>query len=165
MRYTFSLHQTDWGYVAAAWSEVGLWELTFPAPHPEQAKGNLQTVVTTESAADTAQVLDAELKAYFAGTLTRFTTPIDWGGYTPFRTAVLRYTATIPYGEVRTYREAAVAAGSPRAARAAGGALHNNRTPIVIPCHRVIGAGGGLVGFGGGLDMKTNLLKLEKQQG
>ena len=123
----------------------------------------LKTVVGARAAGELVDLLDQELKAYFATGLTVFTTPVDWSGYTAFRTAVLHYTADIPYGEVRTYGEAAKAVGSPRAARAAGGALHNNRTPIIVPCHRVVGSNGGLVGFGGGLDMKAELLKLEKQ--
>lgn len=159
--YSYSVHQTDWGFVAAVWSEGGLWELTFPLPTPEDAKSALKT--ETDEKADGARVdlLSRELQAYFAGTLSAFATVVDWQGYTPFRTAVLRYTAAIPYGKVRTYAEAAAAAGSPKAARAAGGALHNNRTPIIVPCHRVVGSDGGLTGFGGGLDMKAALLKLE----
>jgi methylated-DNA-[protein]-cysteine S-methyltransferase len=163
MQYTFSLHQTDWGYVAAAWSAAGLWELTFPMPSPEMAKDKLLTPVSAEATGEFVNLLDQELKAYFAGNLAVFKTLVDWSGYTPFRTAILRYTAAIPYGELRTYGEAAMAVGSPQAARAAGGALHNNRTPIIVPCHRVIGANGSLVGFGGGLDRKTALLDLEKQ--
>jgi methylated-DNA-[protein]-cysteine S-methyltransferase len=129
------------------------------------AKNSLLSLVGAEATGESVNLLDQELKAYFTGKLTTFTTVVDWNGYTPFRTSILRYTAAIPYGEVRTYGEAALAVGSPQAARAAGGALHNNRTPVIIPCHRVLGANGNLVGFGGGLDMKSALLKLEKQQG
>ncbi|MDF2500670.1 MAG: ogt 2 [Anaerosporomusa subterranea] len=163
MQNTLSLHHTAWGYVAAAWSTTGLWELTFPLSTPEAAKSSLLSLVSTDATGKAVNLLDQELKAYFLGKLTTFTTVVDWNGYTPFQTSILRYTAAIPYGEVRTYGEAAMAVGSPQAARAAGGALHNNRTPIIIPCHRVLGANGSLVGFGGGLDMKSALLKLEKQ--
>ena len=74
---------------------------------------------------------------------------------------MLERTARIPYGEVSTYKEMAAAAGSPRGARAAGNALGANPIPIVVPCHRVLHTGGGLGGYGGGLDRKEFLLKLE----
>ena len=163
MSFAFSLHQTDWGCLAAVWSEAGLWELTFPLPSAQTAQAKLMTKVNNQAGGSCVERLDAELKAYFSGTLFAFSTPVDWSGYTLFQAAVLQYMADIPCGEVRTYGAAAAAAGSPRAARAAGGALHSNRTPIVVPCHRVIGATGGLVGFGGGLDMKARLLELEKK--
>ena len=72
---------------------------------------------------------------------------------------------TIPYGETRSYKQVAEAVGKPAAARAVG--MANNRNPImiVVPCHRVIGANGDLVGYGGGLDLKARLLKLEKEHG
>ncbi|MDU4959306.1 MAG: methylated-DNA--[protein]-cysteine S-methyltransferase [Sporomusaceae bacterium] len=160
--YAVSLHDTAWGYVAAAWSAAGLWELSFPEPTPQTAQTSLLSPVTYTAANAAVAGLDRELRAYFAGERIVFATPVDWSGYSPFRAAVLRYTALIPYGEVRTYGEAAAAAGSPRGSRAAGGALHNNRTPIIIPCHRVLGATGVLVGFGGGLERKAALLKLEQ---
>jgi methylated-DNA-[protein]-cysteine S-methyltransferase len=74
---------------------------------------------------------------------------------------VLRATARVPFGQVTTYREVAGAAGSPRAARAAGNALGSNPIPIVVPCHRVVHAGGGLGGYTGGIERKEYLLRLE----
>jgi methylated-DNA-[protein]-cysteine S-methyltransferase len=74
---------------------------------------------------------------------------------------VLEHTARIPYGDVSTYKEVAAKAGSPRGARAAGNALGANPIPIVVPCHRVLASGGGLGGYGGGIDRKEFLLKLE----
>ena len=71
----------------------------------------------------------------------------------------------IPYGETRSYKDIAEAVGSPKAFRAVGGANHNNPISIIIPCHRVIGSSGKLVGYGGGLDKKTLFLELEKQNG
>ena len=90
-----------------------------------------------------------------------FGVPVDWRGYTPFQASVLQYTAGIAYGEKTTYGAIAQALGRPKAARAVGGSLHINRTPIVVPCHRVVGASGSLTGFAGGLDMKKALLLLE----
>jgi methylated-DNA-[protein]-cysteine S-methyltransferase len=70
----------------------------------------------------------------------------------------------IPYGEVKTYGEIAHEVGRPRAARAVGGACHANPIAIIVPCHRVVGAGGALTGFGGGLDVKERLLALERAE-
>jgi methylated-DNA-[protein]-cysteine S-methyltransferase len=73
----------------------------------------------------------------------------------------LRVTSEIPYGGVLSYGEVATDAGSPRGSRAAGNALGSNPVPIVVPCHRVLHSGGGLGGYGGGLDRKRWLLELE----
>jgi methylated-DNA-[protein]-cysteine S-methyltransferase len=102
-----------------------------------------------------------ELEEYFHGRRTRFDLPLDWSLTGGFGRRVLERTARIPYGEVSTYREVAAAAGSPRGARAAGNALGANPIPIVVPCHRVLHSGGGIGGYGGGLERKEFLLKLE----
>jgi methylated-DNA-[protein]-cysteine S-methyltransferase len=102
-----------------------------------------------------------ELDEYFAGRRQTFEVPLDWRLVRGFNAKVLHATAKIPFGAVSTYKNMATAAGSPRAARAAGNALHNNPIPIVVPCHRVVGSNGSLVGYGGGLDRKEFLLRLE----
>ena len=102
-----------------------------------------------------------ELDEYFQGRRTSFGLPLDWRLTGGFGRRVLKHTARIPYGKVSTYKEMASAAGSPRGARAAGNALGSNPIPIVVPCHRVLHSGGGLGGYGGGLDNKVLLLKLE----
>ena len=102
-----------------------------------------------------------ELEEYFAGARHGFETPIDWSLVRGFAVGVLQATARVPFGQVTTYREVADAAGSPRAARAAGNALGSNPIPIVVPCHRVVHAGGGLGGYTGGLERKRFLLRLE----
>jgi methylated-DNA-[protein]-cysteine S-methyltransferase len=102
-----------------------------------------------------------ELDAYFAGHLHRFSTPVDWRLVEGFTARVLHATAEIPYGSVSTYRQVAEEAGSPRAYRAAGNALHVNPIPIVVPCHRVLPSGGSLGGYGGGVERKEFLLRLE----
>lgn len=103
----------------------------------------------------------AELDAYFRKGRRAFDVPIDWTLVRGFNQGVLRATAAIPYGEVASYGDVAAVAGSPRAARAAGNALASNPIPIVVPCHRVIHADGGLGGYTGGLDRKRFLLGLE----
>jgi methylated-DNA-[protein]-cysteine S-methyltransferase len=102
-----------------------------------------------------------ELDEYFEGRRTRFDLPLDWTLIGGFGRRVLERTAEIPYGRVSTYRDVAAAAGSPRGARAAGNALGANPIPIVVPCHRVLHSSGGLGGYGGGLDIKRFLLRLE----
>jgi methylated-DNA-[protein]-cysteine S-methyltransferase len=103
-----------------------------------------------------------ELAEYFAGKRKSFTVPLAAVG-TPFQLSVWRALADIPYGETVSYGELARRAGNPAATRAVGMANHNNPLPVFIPCHRVIGANGKLVGYGGGLEKKESLLKLEAE--
>jgi methylated-DNA-[protein]-cysteine S-methyltransferase len=102
-----------------------------------------------------------QLDEYFAGARRGFDVPIDWRLVRGFAADVLRATARIPFGAVASYRAVATEAGSPSAYRAAGNALGSNPVPIVVPCHRVLHAGGGLGGYTGGLDRKRYLLTLE----
>jgi methylated-DNA-[protein]-cysteine S-methyltransferase len=102
-----------------------------------------------------------ELDEYFEGRRTTFDLDVDWTLFTPFGERILRATADIPFGEIATYGEVATRAGNPKASRAAGRALGANPIPIVIPCHRVIGTSGKLVGYTGGLYRKEHLLGLE----
>lgn len=109
-------------------------------------------------------VLDAtrqQLDEYFGGRRTEFDLPLDLRRVGAFHQQVLAATARIPFGGVVTYGRMAFDLGRPRAARAVGGALHRNPLPIVIPCHRIIGTNGSLVGYGGGLPIKRYLLSLE----
>jgi len=104
-----------------------------------------------------------QISEYLSGSRRDFDLPIDWSGMTAFQEHVLHLTCGIPYGETRTYGEIAAGLGRPRAARAVGRAEATNPMPLVIPCHRVIGADGGLHGYGGagGIATKAWLLKLE----
>ncbi len=103
----------------------------------------------------------AELRAYFAGELTEFGVPVTVPRGSEFERAVWREMTRIPYGEMLTYGEVARRVGDPGAARAVGVACNRNPIPVIVPCHRIIGAGGKLVGFGGGLPRKIKLLELE----
>jgi methylated-DNA-[protein]-cysteine S-methyltransferase len=102
-----------------------------------------------------------ELDLYFEGKLTDFELPLDWQLSRDFRRRVLRAIARIPYGQTRSYTEMARSAGNERAVRAAGTACGSNPLPLVVPCHRVLRTGGALGGYGGGLPMKEELLRLE----
>ena len=102
-----------------------------------------------------------ELDLYFEGKLTEFDLPLDWRLSKDFRRRVLRAIAHIPYGQTRSYTQMATSGGNERAVRAAGTACGSNPIPLVVPCHRVLRSGGGLGGYGGGLPMKEELLRLE----
>ena len=103
-----------------------------------------------------------QLREYLAGARRNFTVDISFKG-TAFQQEVWRALQTIPYGETRSYSQIAASLGRPRACRAVGGANHCNPLPIVIPCHRVIGRSGSLIGYAGGLELKARLLELEQK--
>ena len=101
-----------------------------------------------------------ELDEYFDGRRRTFDVPLDLR-VAPFHEAVLDELARVPYGQVDTYGHLAARVGRPRAARAVGLVMNRNPIPIVLPCHRIIGANGSLTGYGGGLDNQRRLLELE----
>ena len=102
-----------------------------------------------------------QLSEYLKGERKTFDLPLNPKG-TDFQKCVWRALCDIPYGETRTYKQIAEAIGNPKAVRAVGMANNRNPITIIVPCHRVIGANGKLVGYGGGLEMKEFLLRLEK---
>ena len=103
-----------------------------------------------------------QLREYFDGERREFDLPLELGG-TEFQVSVLEALQEIPYGETTSYGEIARRIGRPKAVRAVGAANGRNPIPIVVPCHRVIGSTGDLTGFGGGLDTKEALLRLEAE--
>jgi len=103
---------------------------------------------------------ERQLAEYFAGRRTRFSLKLDFAG-TPFQQKVWNALLTIPFGETRSYAQIAKQIGSPTASRAVGAANGRNPIAIVAPCHRVVGSGGKLHGFAGGLEAKAYLLSLE----
>ena len=103
-----------------------------------------------------------QLDEYFAGDRKQFDLPLKLSG-TDFQVRVLEELQRIPYGETTSYGAIAKSIGQPKAMRAVGAANGRNPIPIIIPCHRVIGSGGDLTGFGGGLDTKAALLRLEAE--
>jgi methylated-DNA-[protein]-cysteine S-methyltransferase len=102
-----------------------------------------------------------ELDEYFEGRREAFDLSIDLAGAAEFTRDVLHELARVPFGEVTTYGQLAQLVGRPRAARAVGTVMNRNPIPIVLPCHRVVGSTGSLVGYAGGLDRKEQLLRLE----
>lgn len=115
---------------------------------------------------ETAVIKEAfrQLTAYLAGELQTFSVPLAPHG-TDFMRAVWTVLCGVPYGKTASYKEVAISAGSPKAARAVGLANNRNPIPLFIPCHRIIGADGKLVGYRGGVDIKKRLLKIEKRHG
>jgi methylated-DNA-[protein]-cysteine S-methyltransferase len=133
--------------------------------------GHLDDVLEYLSAGISPRVLEAparldevrrELDEYFEGRRHAFDLALDLSLVrTPFSKRLLQATARIPFGQTRTYRDMATAAGNPAAVRAAGNALGHNPIPIVVPCHRVLRTGGSLGGYTGGLERKVRLLATE----
>jgi methylated-DNA-[protein]-cysteine S-methyltransferase len=112
---------------------------------------------------DTLDQTAAQLQEYFAGTRKVFDIPLAFSYGTDFQKAVWEALCGIPYAKTSSYGDIAAQVGRPKASRAVGGANHNNPMPIIIPCHRVIGSTGSLVGYGGGLAAKQWLLAHERQ--
>lgn len=120
------------------------------------------TGIRSSAANELTALVFQQLDEYFKGTRKTFDFPYKLHG-TPFQKTVWAALREIPYGETRSYKDIAEAIGCPRAFRAVGMANHANPIFIAIPCHRVIGADGSLVGYGGGLGMKKLLLELERR--
>jgi len=159
---------TPVGSLFVASTVKGLVRLAFPEEPFDHVLEELAETLSPRLLEDPKRTDAArrQLEAYFEGRVHRFRTPLDWSLTPPgFSKRVLEATAAIPFGSVSTYGDVAKRAGSPRAARAAGNALHDNPIPIVVPCHRVIGANGTLTGYGGGLERKQLLLALEAGHG
>jgi methylated-DNA-[protein]-cysteine S-methyltransferase len=155
------------GTLLAAATPRGLVTLAYADAGPGPVLARLATRVSPRIV-EAPGALDAvrrELDEYFEGRRTRFDLPLDWSLVSDFSRRVLGATARVGYGQLATYREVAARAGNPAAARAAGRALGSNPIPIVVPCHRVVGSSGSLVGYGGGLERKRFLLDLEAGRG
>lgn len=136
----------------------------------EESNGGLDAVVSDLAARISPRVLEAparlddvrrQLEEYFERRRDRFDVPVDLSLARGFGRHILEATAAIPFGQTRSYREVAEAAGNVKATRAAGNALGANPLPIVVPCHRVLRTGGGLGGYTGGLERKQALLRIE----
>ncbi|WP_054948561.1 methylated-DNA--[protein]-cysteine S-methyltransferase [Numidum massiliense] len=163
----YAVADTPIGAVTVAtWQEKVCW-LSFVSSKPAEWELDMwckrwlgNDVRCTAGEADVQPVLK-QLDEYFAGKRCYFDVPIAFLGGTSFQQKVWQELLNIPYGEVRTYKEIAQAVGIPKAVRAVGGANNRNPLSIIVPCHRVIGSNGALVGYGGGLEKKEYLLRLE----
>lgn len=146
------------GQLLLAGDGEGLKIIGFP-----QGKGKVSTGIDWVSTSDCFLDAESQLAEYFAGKRQSFDLQLAPQG-TDFQLSVLAALQTIPHGETRSYLNVARQIGRPSAVRAVGAANGRNPLPIVIPCHRVIGADGSLTGFGGGLESKLFLLQLEGVQ-
>jgi len=165
----FAVFVTTLGWMAVAGSESGISRIVLPRTSRDAAVEALQTTagraVTAWREADPAAFgsLPSRLVRYMEGDRVEFPDSVDTTGWTPFRTRVWNATRQIPYGQTWSYGRVAAAIGQPGACRAVGQALHRNPVPMIVPCHRVIGADASLTGFGSGLALKQALLRLESQ--
>ena len=158
----FDVVDTSIGPLLVAATPRGLARIYFdaePELHLEQlARVFGPRVLRAPSAVDTVH---RQLDEYFEGSRSSFALEVDLRGAAPFARQVLDELAHVPYGHTTTYGTLAARVGAPRAARAVGTVMNRNPIPIVLPCHRVIGANGSLTGYGGGLHVKERLLRLE----
>jgi methylated-DNA-[protein]-cysteine S-methyltransferase len=150
------------GRLLVATTERGLCRISYDSD-PERAAERLASAFGNRvlRAAKPIEPVRRQLDEYFEGERTRFDLALDLHGAAPFSREVLKRLALVPYGEVTTYGALAREAHRPKAARAVGTVMNRNPIPIVLPCHRVVGANGSLVGYAGGLERKELLLKLE----
>ena len=158
----YDLVDTPVGQLLVAVTDRGLCEVSFD-PEPEREVETLARnfgarVLRSPRPTDEAR---RQLDEYFAGERQRFDLPVDLRLAREFAGAVLKELARVPYGQLTTYGTLAAKAGRPRAARAVGTIMNRNPVPIVLPCHRVVGSTGKLVGYGGGIERKEQLLRLE----
>jgi methylated-DNA-[protein]-cysteine S-methyltransferase len=154
---------TPLGPILVAGTPRGLVRVAFPTEREEDVLFELAESVSPRVLHSPARLDEVrrEMEQYFERARERFEVRLDWRLTRGFYRDVLRATARVPYGETLSYAEIAARAGRPRAFRAAGSALGSNPLPLIVPCHRVIASGGGLGGYGGGLDVKEFLLGLE----
>ncbi len=159
---SFDVADTQIGPLLLAVTERGLCRISFD-PEPERETETLARTfgVRVLRAPRELDPVRRELDEYFEGNRRDFDLPLDLRGREGFSRDILERLAKVPYGEVTTYKSLAVEAGNPRAARAVGTIMNRNPIPIVLPCHRVVGSNGSLVGYGGGLERKRLLLDLE----
>ena len=159
---SFDVADTPIGPLLLAVTERGLCRISFD-PEPERETEFLARSfgVRVLRAPREVDEVRRELDEYFEGRRRDFDLPLDLRGREGFSRLILERLAQVPYGEVTTYKSLAVEAGNPRAARAVGTIMNRNPIPIVLPCHRVVGSNGSLVGYGGGLERKRLLLELE----
>ena len=155
MEKRYAVYQTTIGNMVIAEADGAVTEVFTGTDFPLSFRAQEEETPLTAQAA-------RQMREYLRGERQVFTLPLNPQG-TVFQLSVWNALAQIPYGQTRSYKDIAVAIGNPKAMRAVGMANHNNPISFIIPCHRVIGADGSLVGYGGGLGLKKKLLDLERE--
>jgi methylated-DNA-[protein]-cysteine S-methyltransferase len=158
----YDVVETPIGDLLVAASDRGLAAISYDT-EPEEQLERLARIAGPRvlRAPRSIDEVKRELDQYFEGHRHEFDLTLDLRALPPFTVSVLEELAKVPYGETTTYGTLAGRVGRPRASRAVGTVMNRNRIPIVLPCHRVVGSTGSLVGYAGGLDRKTALLRLE----
>lgn len=161
----FTEMETPIGVLTLVATEKGLCQLLFGDFNETGAKIRMRMAkrnMRREIIRDDAYFRETtkQLQEYFHGRREMFDLPVDMQG-TTFQKSVWEVLQRIPYGETQSYKQVAIAIHSPKAVRAIGSANNKNPLPIIIPCHRVIGSNGAIVGYGGGIEKKKKLLELE----
>lgn len=154
-----SIRQVTWTNELGTWALKAENDLLLELLPPKHRNWNPGIEVSRHGDSFFTSVVE-QLESYFAGERQSFDIPFEMRG-TPFQISVWKQLLLIPYGETRSYGELAQQIGNPAASRAVGAANGRNPLSIIVPCHRVIGAGGTLTGYAGGLDCKNFLLHLE----
>lgn len=163
----FSVFPTAWGLAAVAWTGAGVCGVWLPEEKRERLLERVSAEIEggreSKPDANAARAID-EIQRYFEGERVKFGAALDLSHATPFGRRVYAALRKIPYGQTATYAEVAAMVGSPQACRAVGGANAKNRVPLLVPCHRVVAAGGRPGGFSapGGVAVKLRLLDLER---
>lgn len=159
----YATTDTPLGRLLLATTPRGLVRIAFQGERPDDVLADLAARLSPRILEAPSQLDDVrrELDEYFDHRRRDFDLALDWRLSHGFRSKVLHNIARIPYGKTATYAEMAAEAGSPNAYRAAGSACGSNPIPVVVPCHRVVATGGGLGGYGGGVDLKEYLLHFE----
>jgi methylated-DNA-[protein]-cysteine S-methyltransferase len=162
----FHICETELGWIGVVFTPAGLSATTLPHSLRDGALGEVLALSASAEApeSDLRAGLADRLRRYARGEAVAFADTLDFDGVSPFLRAVWEATRDIPHGQTVSYGGLAARVGRPGAARAVGQAMARNRWPIVVPCHRVVAGDGSLGGYGGRLDMKERLLRLERGQ-
>ena len=159
---TLFFYDTTIGKVGIKENSSQITELYFEKEESRKGSHFMDHIDAVLTETPLLKLANQQLMEYFSGQRKTFNLPLAPKG-SPFQLKVWKALLDIPYGETRSYKDIAIAAGNPKASRAVGMANNRNPISIIIPCHRVIGLDGKLVGYGGGLPVKEYLLALEKR--
>ena len=159
-KFTKVVHRNLWGEWTLVFEKSSLCQLRYSPENPKHTSTDTASMDAPPQVGSTYRWAVQQLDEYLCGTRENFSIPYKLYG-TEFQIKVWKSLKDIPRGETRSYGEIARIAGYPKAIRAVGGALHANPIPLILPCHRVIGKAGSLVGFALGLEMKRRLLMME----
>jgi len=162
MNSNASVFETQLGWVGISGSDIGIKQLILPVGSFSEACRliGIQDNYEENPSGVLADIID-RVKIYLKGHKVDFTDKVDYSGATEFQRMVWKTNRLIPYGETRSYSWIAEQIGRPNAARAVGQAVGSNQLPLIIPCHRVLAKDGSIGGYGGGINLKRYLLKLE----